>query len=291
MKKVLLSFAALAAVTSINAQIVNGDLENWTSGEPDNWVYDFGGQTGVAPGTNNFVTQFGEAATTTEITGAAAAGGTGSSAELETKSVVPGGALDTNGYTEITGMLLGEWPYTGTPLEFTFDFNAMPATGDTAIIQAVLWDASGNAVGFAGALFDASNATTQWTAATLPFQYVSMGTVASIEVWAQSSYADAPVIGSVLQVDNFAVQGVNGVTELEFDANAYPNPASTVLNFDLDRNISSISVIAMDGQVVSFEEFNGASASVNVSNLKPGMYFYEVKAEDNSVVRNTFVKK
>lgn len=291
MKKVLLSFAALAAVTSINAQIVNGDLESWTSGEPDNWMYDYGGQTGVAAGTNNFVTQFGEAATTTEITGTAAAGGTGSSAELETKAVVPGGTLDQANYTEITGMLLAQWPYTGTPLELTFDFNAMPATNDTAIVQVVLLDGSGNAIGFAGTIFDASNATTQWTSATIPFQYISAGTVTTIEVWAQSSYADAPVIGSVLQVDNFAVQGVNGVTELEFEANAYPNPATSVLNFDLDRNISSVSVIAMDGQVVSFEEFNGASASVNVANLKPGMYFYEVKAEDNSVVRNTFVKK
>ena len=63
MKRILLSVLALCAITTINAQISNGDLENWTNGEPDAWLYDFG--TGMVPGTNNWVTTLNEGDPTT----------------------------------------------------------------------------------------------------------------------------------------------------------------------------------------------------------------------------------
>ena len=47
----------------------------------------------------------------------------------------------------------------------------------------------------------------------------------------------------------------------------------------------------MDGKVVSTQEMNGTSATVNVADLNTGAYFYEVKTIDGSVSRNTFMKK
>ena len=75
MKKILLSASIMMSVAAVNAQITNGDLDNWTAGEPVGWLYDFG--TGPEPGTNNWVVALGEGdpATTTEIAGS---GGTGS---------------------------------------------------------------------------------------------------------------------------------------------------------------------------------------------------------------------
>ncbi len=37
--------------------------------------------------------------------------------------------------------------------------------------------------------------------------------------------------------------------------------------------------------------FNANTATVNVSNLVSGVYFYEVVAENGTIVRNTSVKK
>ena len=295
MKRILLSIFTICTVASLNAQITGGDLTTWTAGEPDSWMYDFGGQVGVAPGTLNLLAGFGEAASTTEVTGAAAAGGSGSSALISTIDVVPGGAAETQlSLTEISGFLLAEWSYTGTPLELSFDYDARPSTStaDTCLVQCVLYDAAGGVVGVAGAAFPPAAATTDWTAATIPFIY-NGGTglaVASIEITVSASL-DAPIVGSQIYVDNFAVSGVNGVEEFVLNANAYPNPANDILNINLNANITSVSIIGLDGKVASTQSVNGTSTTVDVADLTAGVYFYEVVTEDGSVIRNNFVKK
>lgn len=278
---------------SVNAQIVNGDLESWTSGEPDSWMFDFGGQIGVAPGTYNLFAGVGEAVTTTEITGAAAAGGSGSSAELETKDAVPGGFAQQNGINQIEGMLLGEWAFTGTPADFSFDVDAQPLTGDTAIVFCSLYDAAGDLVAWTGILVDAANATTGWTPVTVPFNYETQGTVTKIEIFCQSSIADVPVTGSILRVDNFAVSGdVTSVSEVfELNATVYPNPAINELNVSLNDAFESVRIISLDGKVVINETVNSTSTKLDVSGLETGAYIYEIRTAEGEVITNKFIKK
>jgi hypothetical protein len=64
-----------------------------------------------------------------------------------------------------------------------------------------------------------------------------------------------------------------------------------VLNIKLNTNATSVSVIGMDGKVISTEFTNAKTVSVNVSNLVAGVYFYEIVSENGEVVRNSFVKK
>ncbi len=82
-----------------------------------------------------------------------------------------------------------------------------------------------------------------------------------------------------------------GILEHSLEANVYPNPASTVLNVNTSSAVTSISILSLDGKVLSTTNMNGTSTSVDVSTLTAGVYFYEIVAEDGNVIRNTFVKK
>ena len=79
--------------------------------------------------------------------------------------------------------------------------------------------------------------------------------------------------------------------EATVNVTAFPNPANSELNINVAGGASSVSIISMDGKVVSTQEMNGATATVNVSDLNAGVYFYEVATANGEVVRNTFVKK
>ena len=95
-----------------------------------------------------------------------------------------------------------------------------------------------------------------------------------------------------LVIDDIVVAAsAAGLNESSISANAYPNPAANELNIVSSVNAKSVSVITMDGKVVSSVDMNGTTAAVNVADLTSGVYFYEVTGEDGSVVRNTFVKK
>lgn len=92
-------------------------------------------------------------------------------------------------------------------------------------------------------------------------------------------------------VKDLVMAASNSLTESSIEANAYPNPANSELTVSVKGNATSVSIISMDGKVVSTQDFVGAATTINVSELIAGVYFYEVTAEDGSVVRNTFVKK
>lgn len=88
-------------------------------------------------------------------------------------------------------------------------------------------------------------------------------------------------------VVNFQV----GLTESEIVASVYPNPASDVLNINLKANATSVSIISMDGKVVSTQNVTSNTVAVDLSNVLAGAYIYEIVAENGTVIRNTFVKK
>jgi hypothetical protein len=92
-------------------------------------------------------------------------------------------------------------------------------------------------------------------------------------------------------IDDVKITNVAGIEENSMEVSVYPNPATDVLNIQLTENASSVSILGMDGKVISTQVVNANTATVNVSNLVSGVYFYEVVAENGTIVRNTFVKK
>jgi hypothetical protein len=282
MKKLYFLAATLFMGGALVAQ-TNLDLEQWSAGEPVDWLYDFG--DGLEPGTLNYVTGFGLPATTTEET-AAPAGGTGSSARIENLDATAAGA------GILGGILLGQWAYTAEPTDFNFDVKIELETGDTALVYMELLDASDVAVGFTGGFFTVADNTTGWVSLSLPVNYVTANPVASLVVYATSSYADNSIMGSTIWVDNFELVTSNVSISLnEIASNAYPNPASDVLNISITEPMSSITVVGMDGRTVIATSVSGTETTVDVSKLVPGVYYYTVATENGNVTRNSFVKK
>ncbi len=80
------------------------------------------------------------------------------------------------------------------------------------------------------------------------------------------------------------------IEELDFMVNAFPNPANEVLSIFVNNTMESISIISMDGKVLVNELIIGTEATVNVSDLKSGVYFYEVRTLKGAVIRKTFLK-
>ncbi len=81
-----------------------------------------------------------------------------------------------------------------------------------------------------------------------------------------------------------------GLNSDNINVSVYPNPANDVLNVKLSEVAESVSIISMDGKVVSTQIVNGTSTTVDVSELTSGVYLYEVVTA-NGTVRNTFMKK
>lgn len=67
----------------------------------------------------------------------------------------------------------------------------------------------------------------------------------------------------------------------------FPNPATDVLNIDSSEEVKNVSVLSLDGKLVSTT--NGKQ--VDVSTLKAGVYIYEVTTVSGEKVINKFMKK
>jgi hypothetical protein len=98
-----------------------------------------------------------------------------------------------------------------------------------------------------------------------------------------------------LFIDDINVTNTLGLGELVNDdlvLTVYPNPTVDVLNFEAASEMSTISVISLDGKVLIHEDrLNNNKYSLNVSELSPGVYVYEVIDQVGKITRNSFVKK
>lgn len=69
--------------------------------------------------------------------------------------------------------------------------------------------------------------------------------------------------------------------------NVFPNPATDVLNISSSEEVANVSVLSLDGKVVSTTN----DKQVDVSKLKTGVYIYEVTTVSGEKVINKFMKK
>ena len=86
---------------------------------------------------------------------------------------------------------------------------------------------------------------------------------------------------------NQNASGINSV--IAKSLNVYPNPASTELNVELNsEKMESVKIISLNGQVA----LQAASLlnKINISELNAGIYFVEVKT-NNNIYRTKFVKE
>lgn len=95
-----------------------------------------------------------------------------------------------------------------------------------------------------------------------------------------------------LLLDDIAVVKALGVglSENQIISKVYPNPVTNVLNFQLEENISMVTILSIEGKTVSTQIVNNMSAKVDVLNLPTGFYTYRIVTEKGKVLQSTFSK-
>ena len=90
-----------------------------------------------------------------------------------------------------------------------------------------------------------------------------------------------------VNIINQNASGINSVAVKSL--NVYPNPASTELNVELNgEKMESVKIISLNGQVAL--QASSLLNKINISELNAGIYFVEVKT-NNNIYRTKFVKE
>ena len=92
----------------------------------------------------------------------------------------------------------------------------------------------------------------------------------------------------MVTIDDINVSAVTSINENVIEANVYPNPANDVLNITVGNEvIAAVSIISMDGKEVA----TSTNGTVNVSDLRAGLYIYQVTTATGKVANGNFAKK
>ena len=97
----------------------------------------------------------------------------------------------------------------------------------------------------------------------------------------------------ILSLDASQYLSVEDFEETAFQISTYPNPFSSIIQFDLSEveEPQQLSIYSSAGKLVHRQKFNNAERYIwQPTNAEAGIYFYVLKCED-AVVRGKIVKK
>lgn len=109
---------------------------------------------------------------------------------------------------------------------------------------------------------------------------------------AQLIFSSLPGGTSVAYIDN--VYFSNDLADIESPSasklNVFPNPFSTEISIHSDMNEASISIFSLNGEVVQSEFMIGNDITILTDQLKPGIYFLQIKTpvslETRKLIKN-----
>jgi len=86
-------------------------------------------------------------------------------------------------------------------------------------------------------------------------------------------------------VKSNAVVISTSVKELaSYGVNCFPNPVIDILNIQSNKNINSVTIYSITGQVQRIVSINANNASIDLTNLNSGVYFVKIATEDGMKV-------
>ncbi len=295
MKKLLLPLFLFAVMVAKGQYIPNPDFENWTSGEPDGW------QT-----PNSFTTTYGVITVTQET--ANPYNGT-SDIKLETKNIfgyaVPGlvanGQLSINLSNTPPVTILGGTPCNQRPNDFKGYFRYTPGGSDYCQITALLLKKNTQTNQFdtvAVAQFMNTATVSTWTLFDAPFSYKNGDTPDTLQISAISSNPNASVLGSTLYLDHLYLEGGslgNMTLRLNDKIQIFPNPINDIINIYFGHPLTvkaNISIFNTLGQKVkeSIIPTGTQLSSLNVYNLKQGLYFVQITYGKEQFIEKVHIK-
>lgn len=303
MKRTLLTLAACTIIGSAFAQapVPNNNMESWgsTVGEPV-------GPTGYITA-NIFKNSFVDPNNPTSVTQETAPNnfqGT-YSARIETvvlqtnpsPTTIPDtiGAMILGTVTVIPSIVVHEGtPYTSRPQLITYYAKYAPQTGDTGwcYVELTKWNSSTMSRDIIAAGFDymtTNISTYSMRTVTMVYDVNFQNTMPdSISVVFSASSSYSPVPGSVLYVDAVTVTGWNSVNDHAFTSNvvnAFPNPASTEMTFEVSAaEARTIEVYDVAGRQVKELTIENKEAKLDAWKLSGGMYTYAIFDENKNVM-------
>lgn len=79
--------------------------------------------------------------------------------------------------------------------------------------------------------------------------------------------------------------------ELPISFLLYPNPTSSILNFESEVFISRISLSDVMGKTILTKTVNGVNTALDIESLKTGTYFLRIETEDGNVVTKKVIRR
>ncbi|MDX5321474.1 MAG: T9SS type A sorting domain-containing protein [Bacteroidota bacterium] len=274
MNKLILALVAVGMAVSSNAQLQNGDFENWSNlpgtsvKNPNNFI------------TSNLSVYDGNDPSVLQINGSSGMGVRINNYEYIDEEM--GDTILEVGFV-MSGkidILAGDFqllvPVNGRPLTLKGKYNYMPEGNDELSFSLVLFK-NGQPVGLAE--FNSTDATNGFTEFSVNVDYSSTETPDSM-TYAFRPSSDNPQLGSVLELDELELEmegpnGIETVSLLEMDA--YPNPAKEQLTLAIDERLlgADFTVIDLSGKVVMSGKMRD-SKQIDLSGIKEGMYIVHV---------------
>lgn len=243
MKKILLTSLSFMALGFANAQLTNLGFETWSGGNPTGWTT----ANAIASGSSS------------QITSGAPEGSSALAANVVSCPLCPLASLPD----PFPGIALQQVAYTAKPATLTFKWKGMVNTGDTALVGMLLSSPTSDNVG--DALFQVLPGTNQttWLTQTVTFTYYDSSTPDSALLAAISDQwivlgTGSSTAGTHVDVDDFVITGGTvGYDLLETDNSlivAYPNPATSFVNFNLlGTEATQMEIVDLSGKVVYTE--------------------------------------
>lgn len=283
MKKLVLVGSLFMNLSSFAQTLPNAGFEDWSNmgayEDPNNWI------------TFNMFSEFsptypiGVAKTTDAYSGTYACA-------LETKldesdtSIVPAFLLSGTG-NFFSG--LSFIANTVRPNTMSFYYKYTPVNGDTSTVTVSFtkWDFNTNTqitVGFGGLALN--TVTSGFTLAQIPIEYFTTDVPDTMLVFAITSEGELPQVGTQLILDDFSFSmfGV-GVSEVNLiTSSVYPNPAKNEVQFSVANGKPTEAVLTdLNGKEVGRYELNTTSKTVDVSDLKQGIYLYQLNENGKTI--------
>ncbi len=145
------------------------------------------------------------------------------------------------------------------------------------------WDVS-NVTQMNGMFMDATNFN----------QDISTWCVENITVEPEDFSSGSAIQTSFLPNWGEECQSFNIDNEFLSSFKLYPNPTSGNLNFEWNRNQKNeklqIKIYAVDGKLISVENYKNAPQNINVSNLPSGVYLLHLNTSNQSIVKRLIKK-
>lgn len=103
---------------------------------------------------------------------------------------------------------------------------------------------------------------------------------------------------STIKYDDYSVSAVNSTTlgvndVISTKFNVYPNPASDIITITNNESIGieKVSIIDINGRVVKIQSFaNESEIQVNISDLKAGVYIFNVSTKEGTATKKIIKK-